>query len=89
MILCENAVSVFFVKAQVARKRVILHKSFFFLQKSCLGKCWELMAMFYLLNFITNIGLLRNGKCKLTFGLSIYLRYLSSYDFEEHRSGIC
>ena len=30
MILCENAVSVFFVKAQVARKRVILHKSFFF-----------------------------------------------------------
>ena len=36
MILCENAVFVFFVKAQVARKRVILHKSFF--HKSCLGK---------------------------------------------------
>ena len=31
MILCENAVFVFFVKAQVARKRVILHKSVFFI----------------------------------------------------------
>ena len=27
--LWENAVFVFFMKAQVARKRVILHKSFF------------------------------------------------------------
>ena len=74
MILCENAVFVFFVKEQVARKRVILHKSVFFFYKSCLGKCWELMAMFHLLNIRTSVGLFRNDKCKLTFGL----KYIST-----------
>ena len=63
---------VFFVKAQVARKRVILHKSFF--HKSCLGKCWELMAMFHLLKIRRSIGLFRNDKCILTFGL----KYIST-----------
>ena len=64
-----------FVKAQVARKRVILHKSFF--HKSCLDKCWELMAMFHLLKLRTSIGLFRYDKCKLTFGLKyIYVTSL-------------
>ena len=78
MILCENAVFVFFVKGQVARKRVILRMSFF--HKSCLGKCWELMAMFHLLKIRTSIGLFRNDKCKLTFGLiKVYTRiYVTS-----------
>ena len=61
MILCENAVFVFSMKAQVARKRVILHKSFF--HKSCLGKCLELMAMFNLLKIRMS-----NDECNLTFG---------------------
>ena len=63
---------VFFVKAKVARKTVILHKSFF--NKSCLDKCWELMALFHLLKIRTSIGLFRNDKCKLTFGL----KYIST-----------
>ena len=75
--MCENAVFVFFVKAQVARKRVILLKSFF--HKSCFGKCWKLMAMFHLLNIRTSIGLFRNDKCKLAFGLK-YISTLPLYD---------
>ena len=72
MILCENAIFVFFVKAQVVRKRVILHKSFF--NKSCLGKSWELMAMCYLLKIRMGIVFFRNDKCKLTLGL----KYIST-----------
>ena len=83
MILCENAAFVFLVKAQLAR----MHKSLF--NKSYLGKCWELMAMFHLLKIRTSFCLFRNDKCNLLLALSIYLRYLSSYDFEEHRSGLC
>ena len=45
--------------------------------------------MFHLLKIRTSIGLFRNDKFKVTLALSIYLRYLSSYDFEEHRSGLC
>ena len=76
MVLCENAVFVFFVKAQVARKIVILYKSFF--HKSCLGKCWELFAMIHLLKITTSNGLFSIDKCKLTFGLK-YISTLPLY----------
>ena len=71
MILCENAVFVIFVKAQIVRELSCI-SSFF--HKSWLGKCWELMAMFHLLKIRTSIGLFRIDKFKLTFGL----KYIST-----------
>ena len=64
--MCENADFVFLMKAQVTRKRVILHKSFYEL---CVEKCWKLMEMFHLLKIRASIDLLKNEMCKVTFGL--------------------
>ena len=65
--MLENADVVFLMKAQVTRKRVILHKSFF--MNYAWGKCWKLMAMFHLLKIRTSIDIFKNEKCKVTFGL--------------------
>ena len=40
----------------------------------CLGKCWELMAMFHLLKIRTSIDIFRTEKCKVTFGLKYSLK---------------
>ena len=68
----ENADFVFLMKAQVTRKRIILHKSFF--HELCLGNCWELMAMFHLLKNRTSINIFSNEKCKVTFGLKYIIQ---------------
>ena len=58
---------VFLMKAQVTRKRDILHKLFF--HELCVEKCWKLMAMFHFFKIRTSIDIFKNEKCKVTFGL--------------------
>ena len=59
------------MKALVTRKRVILPRYDSFFNKLGLGKCWELMAMFYFLKVRTSIhvDIFSTKKCKVSFGL--------------------
>ena len=62
------------MKALVNRKGVILpHYDSFFYELG-LGKCWELMAMFYLLKVRTSIDIFSTESVKLLLALSIYSR---------------
>ena len=63
--LWANTDFVILMKVQVTRKRVILHKSFFY--ELCVEKCRKLMAMFHLLKTRTSIDIFKNEKCKVAF----------------------
>ena len=58
------------MKAQVTRKKVILHLSC--VHEFCLRKCWERMAIFHLHEIRTNIDVLSTEKCRVTFGLNYF-----------------
>ena len=64
--MLENADFMILMKAQVTRKRFVLHKSLF-MNYAC--KSVGNMTMFHLLKIRTSIDIFKNKKCKVTYGL--------------------